>query len=44
MPTLAMPTGSVPRETSVADEDLSNLSAKMKRILDEEARRYGIDV
>ena len=27
-----------------ADEDLDQLAAKIKRILDEEARRYGIDV
>jgi hypothetical protein len=42
--TLAIPVGPVSRGNSVADEELSNLSAKMKRILDEEARRYGIDV
>jgi hypothetical protein len=28
----------------ISDEDLSILSGKIKRILDEEARRHGIDV
>jgi len=32
------------RESSEAGEDLGSLSAKIKRILNEEARRYGIDV
>lgn len=32
------------RESSQAGEDLGALAAKIKRILDEEARRYGIDV
>jgi hypothetical protein len=31
-------------EEDVSHEDLSVLSAKLKRILDEEARRHGIDV
>ena len=32
------------KESSEAGEDLSALASKIKRILDEEARRYGIDV
>jgi hypothetical protein len=32
------------RESSQVGEDLGALAAKIKRILDEEARRYGIDV
>ncbi len=32
------------QELSEADDDLSMLQAKIKRILDEEARRHGIDV
>jgi hypothetical protein len=31
-------------EAAVPDDDLDLLAAKIKRILDEEARRYGIDV
>jgi hypothetical protein len=33
-----MPSGALP------EDDLEVLAAKIKRILDEEARRYGIDV
>jgi hypothetical protein len=32
------------RLEAVTEEDMRELSAKIKRILDEEARRYGIDV
>jgi hypothetical protein len=32
------------RPNPVLDEDLSSLAERMKRVLDEEARRYGIDV
>jgi hypothetical protein len=31
-------------EASAPENDLSQLAAQMKRILDEEARRHGIDV
>jgi hypothetical protein len=31
-------------DDAVQEDDLSNLSAKIKRILDEEARRHGINV
>jgi len=30
--------------SATSEEDLNILAAKIKRILDEEARRYGIDV
>lgn len=32
------------QEMLAAEDDLAELAAKVKRILDEEARRYGIDV
>ena len=31
-------------EATVLEDDLATLAAKVKRILDEEARRYGIEV
>jgi hypothetical protein len=31
-------------EAAIAEDDLSVLAARIKRILDEEARRHGIDV
>ena len=33
-----------PQERSVAETDLERLAANLKLILDEEARRHGIDV
>jgi hypothetical protein len=36
--------GAKQEESATPAEDLSKLAAQIKRILDEEARRYGIDV
>lgn len=48
-PPLTVGTATVRQEArqeavAVAEKDLSVLATKIKRILDEEARRYGIDV
>jgi hypothetical protein len=36
--------GARQEEATAGDDDLSVLAARIKRVLDEEARRHGIDV
>ena len=44
MATAAVQRGARQEETTGVEDDLGALAAKIKRILDEEARRHGIDV
>jgi hypothetical protein len=44
MATATVRHGASQEETTPAEDDLSLLAAQIKCILDEEARRYGIDV
>jgi hypothetical protein len=44
MPVATMAVVAGAREEMEVHEDLDVLAARIKRILDEEARRYGIDV